>query len=78
MPCNCRKNSNSGNQHRAVLPRVPAKVFQPSLPPSNLPTTPNQVLTRKNQLGESDTMTAERRRIEKLRRDAVRRALGIG
>lgn len=74
MGCNCKKNSNLANQKRAMLPRLPAKVFivgtsQNDLPPrqSNAPVTPADA-----------ALTAERRRIEKLRRDAVRRSLGLG
>jgi hypothetical protein len=68
MACGCGKNKNV--QRKSILPRITQRVLQNSnsdLPPFGLqePTA-------------SDTLTTERRRIDKLRREAVRKSLGIG
>jgi len=74
MGCKCKQHANGGNAQRASLPKVPAQVIQPSIPQSDLP----DFSSGQQSLTEQDAMTAERRRIEKLRREAVRRSLGIG
>ena len=71
MGCNCNRKPQAQGR-RATLSRPAARFSQIQLPGSDLPA---------GQTGPADDATAldsERRRIEKLRRDAVRRSLGIG
>jgi hypothetical protein len=71
MGCACRNKTVQAK--KIITPRVPAKVFQNPIPQPDLPGP-----LENHTLSEQDAMTTERRRIEKLRREAVRRSLGIG
>ncbi len=74
MPCNCKRNNKPGQVRRTTLPKAPVKFSQVQFPQPDLPM--NQAATSGNP-SDMNTLDAERRRIEKLRRDAVRRSLGI-
>lgn len=75
MPCNCKRSNKPGQVRRTTLPNTPMKFNQVQFPQPDLPT--NQPAPSGNP-SDNNTLDAERRRIEKLRRDAVRRSLGIG
>lgn len=77
MPCNCKRSNKPGQIRRTTLPKNPAKFSQVQFPTPDLPQNQNQPQTTGNP-ADLNTMDSERRRIEKLRRDAVRRSLGIG
>ena len=79
--CTCKnKRQPNGNQNRRMLlPKVTAR-------PRILPAQPQQDQAMmlqaagphfQHDAGGPDTLTEERRRIEKLHREAVRRSLGI-
>jgi hypothetical protein len=67
MACSCK---NKNNIHKQAIPQT-NKVLQQNVK-SNLPVFNNT----NNQ--DNNGFTSERRRIEKLRREAVRKSLGIG
>lgn len=74
MPCNCKRSNKPGQIRSSTLPRTPVQFSQVQFPTPDLP--PNQAQGQNP--SDTNTLDSERRRIEKLRRDAVRRSLGIG
>jgi hypothetical protein len=57
-----------------MIPRTPMQFSQVQFPGPDLPVSQND----NQNPSDMNTLDSERRRIEKLRRDAVRRSLGIG
>lgn len=71
MGCGCRRNNNNvGRQHRIITPRT-IRLSSPTNVNFASPTASSPL----NMLSSSG-MNAERRKTEKLRRDAIRKALG--
>lgn len=78
MACACRKPSRGGQGgRRALLPKVPFQATQQNPPQPNLPFNQNPQVGQPAAQNPQDAMTTERRRIDKLRRDAIRRSLGV-
>ncbi len=74
MACNCKRSNKPNQIRKSTLPRTPTQFSQVQFPTPDLPQNQNVIQNP----SDINTLDSERRRIEKLRRDAVRRSLGIG
>lgn len=71
MGCGCRGGNRSVSSIRGSNFTIRPRITQPNIPPpAPLPIVENDV--------NFGSLSFERRRIEKLRRDAIRRSLGQG
>lgn len=77
MACNCNKNSALSGRRRDTNVRRPIRISPPVTPvtgPQGFTLAPVTQPTAT----DGKTLTSERRRIDALRREAIRRKLGIG
>lgn len=76
MACNCNKNSALSVRRQSINSRRPIRISPPSAQvsePQNFSLAPT--LPAAN---DGRTLTNDRRRIDALRRETIRRKLGIG
>lgn len=76
MACNCNKNSALSVRRQSANTRRPIRISPPAAQvsePKNFSLAPNLPLPN-----DGKTLTNERRRIDALRRETIRRKLGIG